>query len=130
MLESPVHSDETIQTTRGMTFFSDILAKLRILRKHVTMEGRVLEALRRVDGKLLLLLDNKLDIRSIPPAKGCLRLRQEVALLILRIVDVIATNNRIPYWLIYGTLLGAIRLGGFVPWDDDLDIALLEDDYE
>lgn len=113
-----------------MSLLSELRAKIGILRDHVTMEPRIRESLRRIDGKLLLLLDNQLDIRSVRPADGCLRLRQEIGLLILRIIDTLAKRNGIPYWLMYGTLLGAVRHGGFVPWDDDLDISLMEDDYE
>ncbi len=113
-----------------MNILADLLAKVQIARSHITMEGRISEKLRRIDGKLRLLLDHQLDIRAVHPAEGRLRLRQEVNLLLLRIIDVIAKRNGIRYWLMYGTLLGAVRHGGFVPWDDDLDIALLKDDYE
>ncbi|MDR0364202.1 MAG: LicD family protein [Bacteroidales bacterium] len=59
-----------------------------------------------------------------------LRKAQLRILEILEIVDKICKKHNIPYWLGYGTLLGAVRHGGFIPWDDDLDIALLRKDYK
>ncbi|MBP3228341.1 MAG: LicD family protein [Bacteroidaceae bacterium] len=57
-----------------------------------------------------------------------LRAMQLRELDILLAIDKVCRTNAIPYWLDSGTLLGAVRHGGFIPWDDDVDICMRLDD--
>lgn len=63
------------------------------------------------------------------PDGSLLRKHQLRMLEMLRYIDAVCKQNNISYWLSSGTLLGAVRHGGFIPWDDDLDIEMLRKDY-
>lgn len=58
-----------------------------------------------------------------------LRGLQLTELELLEEVDRICSKHGIPYCIIAGTMLGAARHGGFIPWDDDADVAMLRGDY-
>jgi len=70
------------------------------------------------------------DITQIPPAEGFLRDYQLALLEILKEFDRICSLHNIRYWLSGGTLLGAQRHHGFIPWDDDVDVDMMRDDYK
>lgn len=48
----------------------------------------------------------------------------------MRYIDKLCRKNGIVYYIMGGTALGAVRHGGFIPWDDDLDIFMTPDQYE
>lgn len=60
---------------------------------------------------------------------GTLRDIQLLYVELLRFVDNVCKKHEINYWLDGGTLLGAVRHGGFIPWDDDVDLTMLRKDY-
>lgn len=61
----------------------------------------------------------KYDIRPI----------QKAVLDVFKVVAGICEKHKLRYYAFYGTALGAVRHRGFIPWDDDLDIAMPREDY-
>lgn len=62
--------------------------------------------------------------------KTHLRASQLKQLEVLKVIVDICERHGITYWLEGGTLLGAVRHGGFIPWDDDIDIAMTKEDLD
>ena len=67
---------------------------------------------------------------DMPAATGKLRERQEKNAQLLKDFKNLCSENNLTFWLEGGTLLGAARHRGFVPWDDDIDVNMWEEDLE
>lgn len=63
------------------------------------------------------------------PEGSPLRRHQLLMLEMLKKIDRLCRDNGINYWLSSGTCIGALRHGGFIPWDDDVDIEMFEEDF-
>ncbi len=73
---------------------------------------------------------NKEELKArFNPEGSLLRREQMIMLEMVTELDRICTKHDIPYFLFWGSLLGAIRHDGFIPWDDDLDVGLSRKDY-
>src|SRR3712207_1173080 len=64
------------------------------------------------------------------PDGSTLRRMQNRMVELLLVIDDICRRHHLQYWLAGGTMLGAVRHKGFIPWDDDLDIEMLKEDYD
>ena len=65
-------------------------------------------------------MDQKKDVREV----------QVKILEIMKYIDALCRKHGIIYYIIGGTALGAVRHGGFIPWDDDLDIFMTPSEYQ
>lgn len=131
---------------------ADLLQQLRYMHDclHWDMEARVVPA---VDGlsSSLQAHDSKMRVfcwelyrregesvddararffRSLPDATGGMRLFQLASAKLLQEFDLFCRAHHFNYWLAFGTLLGAVRHEGFIPWDDDIDIAMMRSDFD
>ena len=70
-----------------------------------------------------------MDFSRYNPEGSALRRDQLELLRMLKVLSGICKANGIKWWLCSGSLLGAMRHKGFIPWDDDVDIAMLPEDY-
>ena len=47
----------------------------------------------------------------------------------LKKLDEICRKYNLRYWIAYGSLIGTVRHKGFIPWDDDIDVQMMREDY-
>ncbi len=67
---------------------------------------------------------------SLPKAEGIMKIKQRLTFKLLEELDVVCKEHGISYWIDFGTLLGAKRHHGFIPWDDDIDLGMMRNDIE
>lgn len=68
--------------------------------------------------------------RLYPEAEGNIRLMQLANAKLMHELDEICRNNKLRYWVAYGSLIGVLARDGFIPWDDDVDICMLREDVD
>ena len=116
-------TDSVYFSTGNTSDFRDVFVRCERLRLQACPYPRLAPCERKPEGDIKCL-----DIRS----NGTTRLRRAQLVLtrILRIFDLIAKKHGIRYWLYRGTLLGAARHNGHVPFDNDIDVCIPKADYD
>ena len=74
-------------------------------------------------------VQNELRAKFNPDGSNLRKLQMKLLDILIEI-DYICRKHNIKYWLSGGSMLGAIRHEGFIPWDDDIDIEMYDDDYK
>lgn len=79
---------------------------------------------------LYYFLNQHFEPKDMPRTKNFdLRILQDCDTLLLGILDKVCRKKGLTYWIDWGTLLGAVRHKGFIPWDDDIDVAMPRSDF-
>ena len=112
---------------------NQIVAGLKMrIKKHLKARLRELCGISKIEEEIdsiYYLLNHGIDITRFPRATGELRKYQLANTELLRLFHEVCQKHQLTYWLDWGTLLGAIRHNGFIPWDDDLDVCMPRNDY-
>ncbi|MDR1027768.1 MAG: LicD family protein [Rickettsiales bacterium] len=119
--------------------FWSVYGPLKSLSRRIkskTLRGRLRGLEDKID-RLADILRYSIDIRDMRAAPADepvdrlpeLRLLQLASAKALARFDSFCRKNGLKYFLYYGTLLGAVRHGGFIPWDDDIDLGMPAEDW-
>ena len=117
-------SSHKVLTILGLKF------KFKMKKKKMLPSNVTTKKLVAYVEQLKFILDSCCDITQCKPAKGNFRLVQNFRAKVLGYLVRILEENNITYWADGGTLLGAFRHKGFVPWDDDTDLATDRENYD
>ena len=111
----------------------DLQTKVELLNKKNLELSQKLEMYKKENDEILdsynTLFNNLFIFQKIEPKK-LVKLSRELNIELLNFIDNVCKKHNLKWWLYAGSLLGAIRHGGFIPWDDDIDINMLREDYE
>ncbi len=131
-----LYPDEIALKTDGQTYSKDDieyhnLSSLKFNNVHIKLKDYYRAFKNSLYYTLCCRFDREFDaVSRLTVYQGKLNRLKETEIEILREIDRICRKYNIKYFLAGGTCLGAIRNGKSIPWDDDLDIGMLREDFE
>lgn len=117
VLKLPLIISKTDRKTRWIKFFGLPVFKCKVDR---SSDGE------KIQNQIAMLTDPA----KVPKASGVLRIIQMSGFELLKKFDFVCKKHGLSYWLDFGSLLGAVRHKGFIPWDDDIDVSMMREDWE
>lgn len=98
-------------------------------RKHCNRECNI-DEIKSAIRKLHTSIQATIDMGNLPKARGFVRVLQLLNLEIMAEIDRVCRKHGLKYWLSFGSALGVVRHGGYIPWDDDIDLCMMYDDWQ
>ena len=105
------------------------LEQITDLKTHISNLEIQNNVLQEKNDYLQELICANVDIEKAPTAKGFMRLAQLANFNLLLVFKNICEKNNLEFYLNFGSLLGAVRHKGYIPWDDDIDVMMIREDY-
>lgn len=114
--------------TAGALYIVNSIANYSAIEKRLLDAGVPFECI--LSPNIYLYCDSGIIERPLKLDEDSKRRLKDCYLELLCFFRNVCEKYEIPYYLTSGTLLGAVRHKGFIPWDDDVDVAMLRKDYE